>query len=87
MAVTGVAGLLRLNAAGSGPLTEEQKQWLGKIQDNAQHMVQIVNDFLDVSHLEAGRVHLVRKEIDLGQLVENCLNNVLFPGAGEKIFR
>ena len=81
MAVTGVAGLLRENAAGE--VNEEQKKWLGKIQDNAQHMVQIVNDFLDVSHLESGRVHLVKKEIDLGQLVENCLNNV-FSLAREK---
>ncbi len=65
MAVAGVAGLLRENAAGEVHY-DEQKKWLGKIQDNAKHMVQIVNDFLDVSHLEAGRVHLVKKEIDSG---------------------
>ncbi len=58
-----------------GPVTEEQKKWLGKIGANVQGLVELVNDFLDLSKIEAGRIDLMKQEVDLRQLVGTVLDN------------
>jgi signal transduction histidine kinase/CheY-like chemotaxis protein len=58
-----------------GPITEEQKKWLGKVQGSARNLVDLVSDFLDLSKLEAGRLDLTKEEMDLGLLLQNSLEN------------
>jgi signal transduction histidine kinase len=58
-----------------GPINEEQKTWLGKIETSAGTLVDLVSDFLDLSKLEAGHLELIKEETDLGLLVQNCVEN------------
>ena len=60
-----------------GPVNEEQKKWLQKIEAGSHNLVDLVSDFLDLSKLEAGHIDLLREEIDLKQLIENALENYL----------
>ena len=38
-----------------GPITEEQKEMLGDILTSARHLLQLINDILDLSKVEAGQ--------------------------------
>jgi PAS domain S-box-containing protein len=66
-----------------GPVNDEQKNWLGKIGAGVHNLVELVNDFLDLSKLEAGHIDLSKEQFDLKQLIENSLDNYI-PLAQEK---
>jgi two-component system sensor histidine kinase/response regulator len=40
------------------PLAPRQREWIRRIRQNGQHLVELVNDLLDVTRIEAGRVRL-----------------------------
>jgi signal transduction histidine kinase/HAMP domain-containing protein len=61
----------------SGPVSEDQKKWLRKIQANSRIIVDLINDILDLSKLEAGRIDLLKSEVDLSVVVRNCIDNYL----------
>jgi signal transduction histidine kinase len=60
-----------------GEVNEEQKKWLGKTQATCQAILAIVNDFLDVSKIEAGKLDLIKEKIDLYKLVQASLESYL----------
>ena len=39
-----------------GPLNEQQKKFIGKITNNTEQLLHLVNDILDISKLEAGKM-------------------------------
>ncbi|MDH3444790.1 MAG: CHASE domain-containing protein, partial [Deltaproteobacteria bacterium] len=73
--ISGVSDTIKHGAL--GPLTDEQRLWIGRIGDNTKHMTDIISDFLDVSKLEAGRIELTKKPVDLCRLTTTCLDHVL----------
>ena len=56
-----------------GPLTDMQAQELQIIHDSGQHLLALINDILDVSKLNAGKMQLQFEEVDLGDLIERSL--------------
>ena len=60
-----------------GPVSEEQQKWLVKIQTMCRSLVDLVNDFLDLSKLEAGHVHLHKEKVDLNQLIRSNVETYL----------
>jgi signal transduction histidine kinase/DNA-binding response OmpR family regulator len=56
-----------------GPVNEDQEKSLRKVATNARHLLQLINDVLDISKIEAGKMKLNPKEIDLKWLVESAL--------------
>ena len=73
MNITGVAEVMMRGTFGS--LTDEQKKWLLRIQDNGRSLVQLVNDFLDLSKLESGYVDVKREMVDLRALIEESVES------------
>ena len=70
-AVMGFAELLHERKA--GPLTDEQHEYLGDILTSSQHLLQILNDVLDLSKVEAGRLDFHPEPVDLNMVVvETC---------------
>ncbi len=55
----------------SGPLNEEQQEYLSIIRENSERLIALVNDLLDVSHIESGKVELQLKPVNLEQLYRN----------------
>ena len=68
-----------------GPVTPDQKKWLGKVTETARQLVNLVNDFLDVSKLEAGRIDLSIEEVDLEKLLDASLDNFHFLASDGKV--
>ena len=65
-AVLGLANLLR--RAGLTPL---QSEYLNKIDTAAAHLLEVVNDVLDLSRAEAGKFVLEEVPVDIATLLEN----------------
>jgi signal transduction histidine kinase len=47
--------------------------YAGDIRDSGEHLLKLINDVLDVSKIEFGKVELVEETIDLASVVESCL--------------
>jgi len=54
-----------------GPINDEQGKSLKRVVTNARHLLQLINDVLDISKIEAGKVELEVKEIDLKWLIDS----------------
>ncbi len=56
-----------------GPTTEQQKKSLATIEKSGLHLLQLINDILDVSKIEAGQVDLELQPTSLYSLCESTL--------------
>ena len=65
-AIIGLTYLLRQNAP-----TPEQSERLDKIDAAAQHLLSIINDILDLSKIEAGRLELEQTDFALGAVLDH----------------
>jgi len=53
-------------------LTPDQRMALGKVLKNGQHLLQLINDILDLSKLESGRMMANVESDDPGSVVSSC---------------
>ncbi|MCL4782374.1 MAG: hypothetical protein KJZ70_05005 [Bryobacterales bacterium] len=65
------------------PLTEKQRSEVELIQIAGEDLVRIVNDVLDLSKLEAGKLSLEKVPFDLRELLEGAVS-LLYPQAERK---
>lgn len=66
-----------------GGLNEKQIKAVGNISRSGKHLLNLINDILDLSKVEAGKLELDYKEFDLaGKL--NSMKNLLSPIADKK---
>ncbi|MBS2034235.1 response regulator [bacterium] len=55
------------------PLNDEQRDYLETSYGAAVHLLQLINDILDLSKIEAGKLQLAPHEFSLRDSVEDCL--------------
>ncbi len=55
-------------------LTQRQREQVRKIQGASQHLLGIINDILDYSKIEAGRLDMEHIEFQLDKVLENVAN-------------
>ena len=60
--ITGLMALTRTRLGGSNPAAEE---YLTRAEDLSQHLLSVINDILDLSRIEAGKIQLEQKSFDL----------------------
>jgi signal transduction histidine kinase/ligand-binding sensor domain-containing protein/CheY-like chemotaxis protein/HPt (histidine-containing phosphotransfer) domain-containing protein len=77
--MNGVVGMTELLARTT--LSPTQARLTGTIRTSARILLQIVNDLLDLSKIQAGKVALEELPLDLLRLVEECAS--LFAGAAD----
>jgi signal transduction histidine kinase/CheY-like chemotaxis protein len=72
--LNGVLGMTRLLA--ETPLSPEQLDLLRTAQVSGQQLLSVINDVLDYSRIESGRLELEREPLRLGEVVEEALEIV-----------
>ena len=70
-AMLGFAQLLELDQR--HPLAESQRPWVGQIQHAGWHLLEMINDVLDLSRIESGNVRLTIEPLDLSALLTRTL--------------
>lgn len=55
---------------------EEVEEYLGKIQTSGKHLLNLINDVLDMSRIESGKIHLAEKPHSLSDVLHG-LENIL----------
>jgi signal transduction histidine kinase len=56
-----------------GDINEKQTEYLQDILESGRHLLSLINDILDLSKIEAGRMELELSEFDLPQAIDNAL--------------
>jgi signal transduction histidine kinase/DNA-binding NarL/FixJ family response regulator/HPt (histidine-containing phosphotransfer) domain-containing protein len=76
----GMTGLLR-----ETPLTERQRDYADKIRTSGESLLAVLNDILDFSRMEAGKLHLEIVPFSLKEVISNVVNIFEFQAAEKKI--
>jgi two-component system cell cycle sensor histidine kinase PleC len=57
-----------------GPMqSESYKEYAANIHESGRHLLQLINEILDLSRIEAGRYELQEEPVRLCEIVEDCL--------------
>jgi signal transduction histidine kinase len=85
--LNGIIGFSELMYDGAaGPISDEQKDYLGDVLASARHLLGLINDVLDLAKVEAGQMTFYAEEVNLGKLVGE-VRDILRPLAAEKRIR
>ena len=69
-----VIGFTELIAAEKlGGINEMQKEYLHDVLTSSKHLLALINDILDLSKVEAGKLELMLSKIDAQAMLNNCL--------------
>jgi PAS domain S-box-containing protein len=68
-----------------GPLNDKQKRFINHIHTDSIHLLALINDILDISKIESGRLGLRRETFDIGGTLEEALSSVRPQAAAKSI--
>ena len=60
-----------------GPLTDTQRADLQAIHDSGQHLLGLINDILDISKIQAGKMELSFEDTNLNEIVEGVMSTAV----------
>lgn len=64
-------------------LSGQTREYLEKIDGSAKHLLGLINDILDMSRIESGRIVLNKEEFSFGQMIEQ-INTMVMSQCSEK---
>jgi signal transduction histidine kinase len=83
-AVIGFADIL--NEENFGPLNEKQKKFVGNISTSGKHLLKLINEILDLSKIEAGKMEFKCTEFSVKEKFDE-IRDILFPAFSKKKIR
>jgi len=78
-----IIGCIRLVRDDCCDSPEEELEFLQQADDAALHLLRVINDLLDISKIEAGKVELYLQPVSISDLCEQCLR-MIQPAAEKK---
>jgi signal transduction histidine kinase/DNA-binding response OmpR family regulator len=60
-----------------GPVTDRQREDLEAIHNSGQHLLGLINDILDVSKIEAGKMELDFEVVDLREIINGVMSTAV----------
>ena len=76
-AIKGYTDLLFARAV--GPINDDQEKFLGTIRSNADRLTALINDLLDISRVETGRVRFEPRPLQIGDVIADVVNSLAVP--------
>ena len=64
-----ILGFSQVLESDSGSLSQEQLKYLSYIKSSGDHLLEMVNDILDLSSIEAGKMEIEKQPLDLKDLL------------------
>ena len=61
-----------------GELNDEQKKQLNMVYESAKHLLGLINDILDLSKIEAGKIEIIPAEFEIRELIQT-VEKMVFP--------
>ncbi|MEH2092718.1 ATPase [Nostoc sp. 'Peltigera membranacea cyanobiont' 213] len=68
-----------------GELSQRQRDYLQTIHDSGEHLLEMINDILDLSQIEAGKTALNISEFSLVNVAENAIESLQKKATSEQI--
>jgi len=59
-----------------GPLNEKQKRFVQHVHQDSVHLLALINDILDLSKIEAGRMELEFESFDAREVIQGALDGI-----------
>jgi PAS domain S-box-containing protein len=72
--IIGFTGIVLQGMA--GPINGEQKKQLTMVRNSARHLLEVINDVLDLSKIEAGQLEVRAEPFSPGELLERVIASV-----------
>ena len=73
-AIIGFTGTLLMKLP--GPLTPDQEKQLQTVQSSARHLLELINDLLDINKIEAGKMELKPEQVGCRAVVEDAVSSL-----------
>ena len=73
-AIGGYAELIEMGLGGM--VTPQQREYLSRIRTSQQHLLRIINDLLNYSRIEAGKLVYEKEPVEVTQVLDNVLGMV-----------
>ena len=58
----------------AGEINDEQKDQLQRVCRSGKHLLALINDVIDISKIEAGKIDIQTEEFDLDNVVEEAVS-------------
>ncbi|HET9837140.1 MAG TPA: PAS domain-containing sensor histidine kinase [Candidatus Angelobacter sp.] len=68
-----------------GPLNDKQKRFIGHILQDSRHLLELINEILDLSKIEAGRLELQKEEMDFAGCLREVIAGIQHQAAAKNI--
>jgi len=68
-----------------GELTERQETYIRSVHNSGAHLLQLINGILDFSRIEAGKVEMISEELDLHELIDECIESSMPLARGKQM--
>jgi signal transduction histidine kinase len=72
--IKGYVDLLLLGAA--GPLAEGQQSFLNVVKNNANRLMELINDILEIGRIDADKIHLNFEPVGMGMVFQDVLQTM-----------
>lgn len=75
--LTAIIGFVEILQTGmDGPLTPAQAADLGTVQESSRHLLELIDDLIDVASIESGRMKLVLGQVAVRELVRDAVESI-----------
>ena len=58
-----------------GELNDQQREHVGSVHHSSTHLLELINSVLDIARIEAGKLEVHREEVDLADLIDECIES------------
>jgi signal transduction histidine kinase len=69
-----------------GPLNPEQRRAIQMCYDNTERMVSLIDNFLDITKIEAGKLDLNKQKVQIEDLIEEAFKILKFTAERKKLY-